>query len=385
MDTEKSNSLLLFLLLSFGAILFAIMTERLQSIPALLLFLAVMTGMGVADLKLLFENQINWNTGLFYVEYLVIFMMTFGFKYWLEEKNKKFIRSAFSKYVAPAVVDSILKDPTKLTVGGEKRELTILFSDIRGFTSFSEKMDAKELAGFLNDYLGEMTDIVFDTDGTLDKYIGDAVMAFWGAPVNQTEHASNALKAAVAMQKKLSELRPIYREKYGVDVHIGIGVNSGTVNVGNMGSERIFEYTVIGDHVNLASRLEGLTKPYHAGILTTRFTIDLISQSADTVPAHRTLDFVKVKGKKLAVELIEIFEHERNPAGTSKFEEARTLYSQQKWDESMSAFREAIELFKQHDSVDSDGPSLMYIERCEEFKRTPPGPDWDGSWEMHSK
>jgi len=385
MDSGRSNSLWLFLLLSLGAVAFAIATERLQSIPALLLFLTLMTGMSIVDLKVLFENQINWNTGLFYAEFVAIFVFTLAIKYVVEERNKKFIRDAFSKYVAPAVVDSILKDPSKLTVGGEKRDLTILFSDIRGFTTFSEKMDAKELAGFLNDYLGQMTDIVFETGGTLDKYIGDAVMAFWGAPVDQPQHASNSLRAAREMQKKLATLRPLYKEKYGVDVQIGIGINSGTVNVGNMGSERIFEYTVIGDHVNLASRLEGLTKPYHAGILTTRFTFDMITQAQGEYPAHRTLDFVKVKGKKLAVELIEIYEQDRKPAGTARFEEARKLYTQQKWEEAIAAFREAITLFKELDGIEEDGPSLMYIERCEDFKKAPPGTDWDGSWEMHSK
>ena len=385
MDSGRSNSLWLFLLLSLGAIAFAIVTERLQSIPALLLFMAIMTGMSFIDIQLLFANQMNWNTGLFYTEYFAIFVLTLAVKYVVEERNKKFIRDAFSKYVAPAVVDSILKDPAKLTVGGEKRDLTILFSDIRGFTTFSEKMDAKELAGFLNEYLGQMTDVVFETDGTLDKYIGDAVMAFWGAPIDQPQHASNALRAAREMQRKLAALRPIYKEKYGVDVQIGIGINSGTVNVGNMGSDRIFEYTVIGDHVNLASRLEGLTKPYHAGILTTRFTFDMISKAQGDHPAHRTLDFVKVKGKKLAVELIEIYEQDRKPAGTARFEEARKLYTLQKWDEAIAAFREAITLFKELDGIELDGPSVMYIERCEEFKKAPPGQDWDGSWEMHSK
>jgi adenylate cyclase len=237
----------------------------------------------------------------------------------------------------------------------------------------------------LNDYLGSMTDIVFETGGTLDKYIGDAVMAFWGAPIDQPQHASNALMAAIKMQQVLAERRPYFKEKYGVEVFIGIGINSGTVNVGNMGSEKIFEYTVIGDHVNLASRLEGLTKPYHAGILTTRYTFDMIKEAHGYEPPQRTLDFVKVKGKKQAVELIEIFEKERSATGKQQFEEARFLYTQQKWDEAIAQFQKAIQTFKDQDGIEDDGPSLMYIERCLEFKNNPPAPDWDGSWEMHSK
>src|SRR5690606_6603814 len=159
------------------------------------------------------------------------------------------------------------------------------------------------LSTFLNEYLGKMTDIVFDTEGTLDKYIGDAVMAFWGAPLDQPLHAVNACKAAIRMQKTLREMRPYFKEKYDIEVNVGIGINSGSVSVGNMGSERIFEYTVIGDQVNIASRIEGLTKEYHSAILTTRGTLDLIAQSGQPLPPRRVLDFVKVKGKKVAVEI----------------------------------------------------------------------------------
>jgi adenylate cyclase len=381
---SQADTVTLFLLMTVGALAFAFLVERLEALPALLSFVAVTTGITLVDQKLLFNNNINWNTGFFYIEMMAIFAFTIAVKYVLEERNKKFIRGAFSKYVAPTIVDSILKDPTKLTVGGEKKELTILFSDIRGFTSFSEKMDAKSLAGFLNDYLGIMTDIVFECDGTLDKYIGDAVMAFWGAPLDQPKHAANACKAAIRMQQTLNQHRDRFRTQYGVEVNIGIGVNSGSVNVGNMGSERIFEYTVIGDHVNLASRLEGLTKPYGASIVTTRFTFDDIQAAGDPTPPHRVLDFVKVKGKKKAVELIQVLEREYPANGLAAFEDARQLYAQQRWDEAIAKFKLANELCRVAEDK-PDEPSLMYVERCEEFKKTPPAADWDGSWEMHSK
>lgn len=373
----------MYLLMTVGALIFAMLTEKLESVPALILFLAFMGGGYGIDQKLLFNNNENWNTSLMLIEYTTLFIFIFAIKYVLEEKNKKFIRGAFAKYVSPAIIDSILKDPSKLSVGGEKKDLTILFSDIRSFTTFSEKMDAKRLATFLNEYLGKMTDIVFDTGGTLDKYIGDAVMAFWGAPLDQPDHASNACKAAIQMQQLLAKMRPDFKQKYDIDVNIGIGINSGPVNVGNMGSERIFEYTVIGDHVNLASRLEGLTKEYHAGILTTRFTLDDIEKAKIPLPPHRTLDFVKVKGKKTAVELIQILEFEYSQEGLKVFQEGRKLYSEQKWDQAIETFKKASELLKMNNELDA--MSLTFIERCEEFKKTPPGADWDGAWVMTTK
>ncbi len=380
---REKASLILFILLIGGGILFAVAIEKLESIPALILGASTLGVLGLFDSKLLFARDIHWNFSFLYAQLLITFVITNAIKYVLEERNKKFIKGAFSKYVAPAIVDSILKDPTKLTVGGERRELSILFSDIRGFTTFSERMDPKQLAAFLNDYLGIMTDVVFDNEGTLDKYIGDAVMAFWGAPLDQAKHAANACKAAKIMLQKLAEHRPRFQSQYGVEVNIGIGINSGLVNVGNMGSDRIFEYTVIGDHVNLASRLEGLTKYYGAGIVTSRFTFDLILKGGEPLPAHRTLDSVKVKGKKDAIELIQVLERDYDAEGLKLFEEARQLYLQQKWDEAIIRFKEASARLEPGEA--GDGPSLMYIERCEELKTTGVESDWDGAWKMTSK
>ncbi len=376
--------MILFLMVAM-ALAFAYAAERFESIPGLVIFVVLLGGTALIDFKVLFmKNNVNWNLSFFYIEILSIFMVTTAIKYVLEERNKKFITGAFAKYVSPAIIDSIMADPTKLTVGGEKRELSIMFSDIRSFTTFSEKMDAKMLAQFLNEYLGVMTDLVFANQGTLDKYIGDAVMAFWGAPLDQPCHASNACKAAILMQQKLLTLRPELKAKYDVEVNVGIGVNSGDVNVGNMGSSTIFEYTVIGDQVNLASRLEGLTKPYGTSILTTRFTFDSIKASGETYPEHRVIDFVKVKGKKKAVEIIQIFEREYPKDGLAIFEEGRVLYTQQKWDDAISKFEAANKVISASLQM-NDEPSTMYIERCKEFKQTPPAADWDGSWEMHSK
>lgn len=382
--TSGTGYIWIFLLMIAGALLFGYFTEKLESVPALILFATTIGGLGFFDVKVLFENNINWNTSFLYIELLSIFILTVAAKYILEEKDKKFIKSAFGKYVSPAMVDSIVNDPSKLSLGGEKRDLTILFSDIRGFTTLSEKMDAKHLSRFLNDYLGDMTDIIFQYKGTLDKFIGDAIMAFWGAPISQKEHGSNCCWAAIKMMKKLEEKREFFLKEYGVDVQIGIGINTGQVSVGNMGSEKNFNYTVIGDHVNLASRLEGLTKYYSSAIVTTRFTLDQMKNSGAEIPPHRTLDHVKVKGKKEAVEIVQILDQDLSPEGLQLFEKGRELYFNQQWDQAIETFRAAKEKLSNSTGT-TDGPSQMYIERCEVFKKQPPDANWDGSWQMTSK
>jgi adenylate cyclase len=383
-DGSRSiESTALLLMMTLGALLFSILISRLDSIPSIALSVLIFISAVAVDQKLLFESGTNLNASIFLIEIAAIFLLTFSMKYVMEERNKKFIRGAFAKYVSPAIIDSIMKDPSKLQVGGEKKDLTIAFSDIRSFTSFSEKMDAKELSNFLNDYLGKMTDIVFETEGTLDKYIGDAVMAFWGAPLEQPKHALNACKAAVLMQKTLRRERPYFREKYGVDVNVGIGLNSGPVSVGNMGSDRIFEYTVIGDHVNLASRLEGLTKEYFSPILTTRFTLDLIQKEGDPLPPHRSLDLVKVKGKSVAVELIQILEEELPSEGLELFASGRKLYGQRLWDQAIECFEQAAKILA--DDRGEDEISKEFIRRCEGFRNDPPPADWDGAWTMTTK
>jgi adenylate cyclase len=197
-------------------------------------------------------------------------------------------------------------------------------------------------------------------------------MAFWGAPLDQPNHAENACRAAVAMMKALDENKERFRKQYGVDVEVGVGLNSGTVSVGNMGSNENFAYTVIGDHVNLASRLEGLTKYYGAGIVTSRFSFETIEKAMGTLPPHRILDLVKVKGKKNAVELIEVF--------SKPMSQARAYYSRQHWDLATEHFQKVCAMLG-----GKDGPSEMYLERIAGLRANPPGKDWDGTWEMHSK
>ena len=373
----------LVLLFALG-LLFALAFSFLEAIPSVIVFVGFMTLFGWIDLNLLFSKNINIPTAFLVIETLIIFALILSIRYILEERNKKFVREAFSKYLAPQVVDLVLEDPSRLTVGGERKEITILFSDLRGFTSFSENMDPKTLTQFLNEYLSEMTDIIFEHQGTLDKYIGDAIMAFWGAPLDQPNQVDLAWSASIAMTKRLQEIAPDFKARYGIDVSAGIGINSGVVSVGNMGSKRIFEYTVIGDHVNLASRLESLTRTYGCDILSTKDTLERIPEELRGKYHCRLLDSVKVKGKKNAVEILQITQNPIPIEVISKFIEARTKFKKQDWDSAQSLFIEASELCMKITGV-PDGPSLSYAERCDEFRQEPPGEDWDGSIEMKKK
>lgn len=219
-----------------------------------------------------------------------------------EQQEKKYIRQTFSKFVSKSVVDELLKDPSKIKLGGDKKILTVLFSDIRGFTSISERLTPEELVEHLNIYLQSMTDIIIKYYGTLDKYIGDAVMAFWGAPIEMDDHALKACKASLEMMEALKVMNKKWESENKPILEIGIGINTGDMIVGNMGSAARMDYTLMGDNVNLGSRLEGTNKFYKTGIIISDFTYQYVK---DDVIA-RELDLIRVKGKALPVKIYEL-------------------------------------------------------------------------------
>jgi adenylate cyclase len=220
-----------------------------------------------------------------------------------EEREKRAIQGMFSNYVSKRVVDELLKNPEKLVLGGEDKEITVLFSDIRGFTTLSEKLTPQELVSHLNEYLSAMTDIIFKYEGTLDKYVGDEIMAFWNAPVEQTEHAELACKAALEMMEILNELNRNWPE--AKKLNIGIGMNTGIMTVGNMGSKNRMDYTLMGDSVNLGARLEGTNKIYGTNIIISEFTYEKIKENF----VCRELDNIRVKGKLKPVKIYEIMDY----------------------------------------------------------------------------
>lgn len=294
--------------------------------------------------------------------------------------DRRRMRFAFSRYVAPPIVESILRDPATLQLGGQKRDMTVLFSDVRGFTSLSETLSPERLVHVLNTYLTRMTEVVFAERGVLDKYIGDAVMAFWNAPFDQKDHALRAVRTALGMQRALAEMN---RQKmFGPDIELaaGVGVNTGEMIVGNMGSETRFDYTVIGDNVNLASRVEGLTKEYGVGVLMTETTW---KQAGKSILARR-IDKVAVKGKREPAVLYEAIglaseatQEDVNLA--NDFEEAFTRYANGEFETAIAVCGSIL----QHHP--EDGPCRTIISRCHHFLSDPPPEEWDGTWVMTKK
>ncbi|MCC2678880.1 MAG: adenylate cyclase [Pseudobdellovibrio sp.] len=377
-DFFQLPSHLLTTILILIVLLFLALIEKLKesstSLRLMVLFLVMFGLMAAAD-AICFSRYINLPSLWLYLLLLVSVFITLYQKYSIAEAQKAFIKSAFSKYVSPAYVNELVKNPEKLKVGGVKKDLTIMFSDIRGFTSFSEKMDAKILGEFLNEYLDAMTEIVFASRGTLDKYIGDAVMAFWGDPLDATDHASCACESAIKMMIWIRQKQDYFLQKYGVDLQVGIGIHTGPVSVGNLGSSKSLGYTVIGDVVNFTSRLEGATKEYGVSILSTEETIKEIKKSGRPVPPFRELDYLGVKGKKEPVKIVQIFETQPAPQILPNFNRAREQYLLRNWSE-------AILLFEK---CGDDKPSRIFIERCRHFQTNPPPDNWDGSWKLTNK
>jgi adenylate cyclase len=296
-----------------------------------------------------------------------------------EERERLRIRKAFESYVAPAVVQEMLKHPEALRLGGERRVISVLFTDIRGFTTMSEDLDPEALVKLLHDFLNPMSNIIIDQGGTIDKYMGDAIMALFGAPLEQPDHARQACRAALQMEDTLEELNRQWVKQGRPPLRIGVGVNSGPVAVGNMGSDRLFDYTAIGDNVNLASRLEGLTKYYGTNILISQTTAEALENGF----ILRDVDRVKVKGKAQASDIFEVMgEGEPDPELArflTAYHQGLALYRQMRWPDSIAAFEKALEV------QPDDAPSQRYLALAQKHQETPPHPEWQAVTVMEEK
>ena len=294
----------------------------------------------------------------------------------VEGREKRFIKSAFGMYVSPEVVADIAETPELLQLGGQKRPLSLLFSDLAGFTTLSERLDPQELIARLNEYLTEMTALVMDEGGTLDKYIGDAIMAFWNAPKDLPDHADRALRTMVLSQRKMDELNARWRkdDPDHEDMMVRIGVNTGEVVVGNVGGEYRFDYSAIGDAVNLAARLEPANKTYDTLNMCSEFTLAAADADAFRV---RELDLIVVKGKEEPVRVYEVLELagvELAPSkedAVSRYEMGMAAYKRHDWTSARGHFLAALE------ACPDDGPSRVYAARCADHVADPPPADWD--------
>ncbi len=360
------------ILLLIGGITLSLLVPLLSPLKATLVSL-------LATLLIAGLDVLVWTKGglvlplassLLMIAALFAFNMSWG--YFVESRSKRQFTELFGQYVPPELVDKMAEDPQKYSMEGKSEELTVLFSDIVGFTSISESLSPKELSQFINDYLTAMSLVIRTNRGTLDKYIGDAIMAFWGAPVADAQHARQAVISAMAMQAELDTLREQMRARGWPDIRIGVGVNTGQMSVGDMGSKLRKAYTVMGDAVNLSSRLEGLTRVYGVGILVGPNTRNAVN---DIV--FREIDRVRVKGKD---EPVEIFEPlgVYGQVGQKVVEElelwhrALKAYRAQNWDEAEAELSKAQQMSPQCKLYQ------LYAGRIQQCRIEPPGENWDG-------
>lgn len=342
------------------------------------LFVAILFSFVGFEYYMLFHEGIVLNILFPFAAMLLSFMSLSLMNYFLESRQKDFIKAKFAKKVSPAVVEDLLKHSNMNSFEIKEKFVTIFFSDIRGFTTLSETMGSpKALIGLLNEYMTPMVDIIVESKGTVDKFIGDAIMAYWNAPNEVENHEDAAVGSAVRQMRSLNELNKRLLEEGKPKIEIGIGINTGDVTVGEMGSYGRADYTIIGDPVNLASRLEGLCKPYHAHIVISEFTKSGLKNDYTI----RELDLVRVKGKNEPVSIYEVLD-DKAPSEEFKIENTR-------YQEALSAYRaslftEALSIFKElHDKT---GVYLynVYIERCEHYIENPPS-EFDGVFTFTTK
>lgn len=296
----------------------------------------------------------------------------------IEGREKKWIKNTFGQYLSPKVVDLITKDPSKLSLGGEKREMTAFFLDIAGFTTMSEKLAPEELTAMLTNYLSGLTDVVLRHDGTVDKFIGDCIMAFWNAPLDQADHRKRAVLAAVDCQAEMARLNETLTQ-YDIKPACRVGLNTGPMVVGNMGSKTRMSYTIMGDSVNLASRLEGANKFFHSKIMVSEYTFEGLQDQFD----HRELGSIRVVGKAIPVKVYEPFARKGEAAADVKamlahYEAGLEKFRGQDFKAALKEFKAALA------ARPGDGPSQFYVETCEQFAKETPR-DWDGAFTLTSK
>ena len=420
-DIPNLDFLLLLGISMLCSLLYGMTNIRISSIIFVLIFL----GTFLTALGLFWAQSLFLKTTPLIFSNAIIFVSIVVFKVLTEEKDKKFLRATFSSYLAPELIDEMYQSKTMPALGGEARQVTAFFTDIQGFSTFSEKLTAHQLVELLNEYLANMTDILINEKGTLDKYEGDAIIAFFGAPMEIPDHALTACRVAVDMQEKLLELRKKWRserqrpdepnrntkglspeewepgDKWPKVVHqmkMRIGINTGEIVVGNMGSAMRMNYTMMGDPVNLAARLEEAGKQYGVYTLVSENTlaIEFTNESGEKVRVRdmleaRFIDNIAVVGKSEPVRVYEVWAMKGELTGAEEdlvriFDEGMQHYLRMEWDQAIARFSKSFELERVPDGKTT--PSQVYIQRCKTFKQHPlagPGQEWDGVYRLTEK
>ncbi|MBT5440743.1 MAG: adenylate/guanylate cyclase domain-containing protein, partial [Candidatus Marinimicrobia bacterium] len=312
------------------------------------------------------------------------------YKFIVEQKDKKFLKNTFGAYISPDLIDQMYADKREPKLGGEAGYHTAFFSDIQSFSSFSEVLEPKKMVSLMNQYLTEMTNILLDHKGTLDKYIGDAIVAFYGAPVPLKDHEFHACLTALEMEKKLAIMRSEWANdsdwpELVHNIRHRVGLNSGEMVTGNMGSSMRMNYTMMGDTVNLAARLEPAAKHYGVYILVSEHT----QKAVEDFFEWRFLDFLRVKGKKKPVRGYELISLKNEMTKDQSqlvqaFDEGIKLYNKQEWTKAKKLFKESLSMEEKFIDRPTT-PSEVYLDRCDYFKAEPPGKNWDGIWTMKTK
>lgn len=366
-----------FLLLTISIVL-GLINARLEPMRSLIVTMAALAAVVVGNMYAWHNNLVlPLASPVMLILFIFVFQTLWGF--FVEARDKRMLAKLFGQYIPPELVEEMAESPDKISVSGESRDMTVLFSDVRGFTTISEGLEPQALTQLMNEMLTPMTHVIHHHRGTIDKYMGDAIMAFWGAPLKDDNHARHALEAGLEMVKALPQINQRFRDKGWPEINIGVGLNSGVMSVGNMGSEFRMAYTVMGDAVNLGSRLEGLTKQYGVNIIVSEFT-------KAKVPDYSflELDRVRVKGKDEPVIIFEPLgatekQSEDLLSRVERFHAALLDYRQQRWDAAESALK----------ALEEEDPQRkiygVYLERIQHFREDPPDIDWDGVFTHTSK
>lgn len=367
-----------------GATLIMILVMLLNNAVLDLVTMILLVG-GIYTVDTFYLIPIGYQLKLFFclLSVVAIYSWSTFLNFYLTNQEKKQIKGTFSSFVSPAVVDEMLANPDLVKVGGEKKNITVFFSDVRDFTSISEKLTPEELSSCLNQYMGVMTDIIFKTSGTLDKYIGDAIVAFWGAPLKVENHAYKAVTAAIEMIEVLPSINDSFREQGFPEFKHGIGLNTGDCSVGNMGSDTIFQYTALGDSMNLGARLESLCKYYGVQLNISEYTKDAIPPELQSNLTFRILDKVRVKGKEEAVTIYEVLHPShyfmQDQDGLQGYLTAFDLYLEKNFAGAAELLKPLVEKYPQDKSCKRVLDfALGYIEN-------PPPEDWDGVYTHTTK